>query len=253
MSLALTVLGCDGGYPGPGGAGSGYLVSADGAHLCLDLGPGTLARMQQRIDLAQLDAVVISHEHPDHAADLEGLAVALHFADPPRRIPVFAPASVPQHRYFTEWEELDWRTVADGGAVEVAGFRLRFSRTDHGPETLAVRVDRGRAAVGYTGDTGPLWSARELGPGLDLLLCEATWTRAEEGRAQHLSGRQAGRMAREAGARRLVVTHRWPTIPEVPVAEEAAQAFEAGVEVARWGASFVAGDVPTDLPAASTA
>ncbi len=53
MSLALTVLGCDGGYPGPGGAGSGYLVSADGAHLCLDLGPGTLARMQERIDPGQ--------------------------------------------------------------------------------------------------------------------------------------------------------------------------------------------------------
>ncbi|MGA9775698.1 MAG: MBL fold metallo-hydrolase [Candidatus Dormiibacterota bacterium] len=239
MTVTVTVLGCDGGYPGPGGAGSGYLVSADGANLCLDLGPGALARLQERIDLAELDAVVISHEHPDHSADLEGLAVALHFADPQRRVPVFAPASVPQHRYFTEWDELDWRIVADGGSAEVAGFKLLFSRTDHGPETLAVRVDRGRAALGYSGDTGPLWSARQLGADLDLLLCEATWTQAQEGRAQHLSGRQAGRTARDAGARRLVVTHRWPTIPEAPVVKEAAEAFGAPVEAARLGAALV--------------
>ncbi len=77
----LKVLGCDGGYPGPGGAGSGYLVRMAGATVCLDMGPGVLARLQMELPLSGLDAVVVSHEHPDHRADLEALAVALHFAD----------------------------------------------------------------------------------------------------------------------------------------------------------------------------
>ena len=223
--MALTVLGCDGGYPGPGGAGSGYLLRAGGRTVALDLGPGCLARLQRVLDPGSLDALVVSHEHPDHRQDLDSLAVALHFAAHPRRIPVLAPAGVRTHLYFQEWEELDWWAVADRDQVEVAGMRLRFSRTDHGPETLAVRIDAAGASLGYSADTGPLWSLEALGQSLDLALCEATWTAEEEGRAQHLSGRQAGAMARQAGARRLVITHRWPTIPASQVAEEAAGEF----------------------------
>ncbi|MGC8473913.1 MAG: MBL fold metallo-hydrolase [Candidatus Dormibacteria bacterium] len=225
MTLSLTVLGCDGGYPGPGGAGSGYLVQAGGRSLLLDLGPGCLARLQEEMALDDLDGVVITHEHPDHRQDLEGLAVALHFAERPRRVPVLAPRGVGDLMYFREWEELQWVDVADQDQLELAGMRLGFSRTDHGPETLAVLVEADGVRLGYSADTGPGWSIGQLGPGLDLALCEATWTSSQEGRAQHLSGRQAGAMAREAGARALLITHRWPTIPTAEVAQEATQAF----------------------------
>ncbi len=235
MTLSLTVLGCDGGYPGPGGAGSGYLVQAGGRNLLLDLGPGCLSRLQQAVGVEELDGVVITHEHPDHRQDLEGLAVALHFAERPRRIPVLAPKGVRDLMYFREWEELQWVEVADRDQLEVAGMRLRFSRTDHGPETLAVRVDAAGVSLGYSADTGPGWSLGELGEGLDLALCEATWTAAEEGRAQHLSGRQAAAMAREAGSRALLITHRWPTIPASKVAQEASLEFGRPVLVASPG------------------
>ncbi|MHB1612969.1 MAG: MBL fold metallo-hydrolase [Actinomycetes bacterium] len=238
MSLEVTVLGCDGGYPGPGGAGSGYLVRSNGVALCLDAGPGVLARVQQEIALEALDAVVVSHEHPDHASDLDGLAVALHFAAEPRRVPVYAPRGVRALRYFADWPELDWQEVADGDTVGLRGLVLRFSQTDHGPETLAVRVDGGGTSLGYSADTGPEWSFEALGGPLDLALCEATWTRQQEGRAQHLSGRQAGRMARGAGATELVVTHRWPTLPVEPVTAEASEAFGAPVRSAHPGARY---------------
>ncbi|MHB1526872.1 MAG: MBL fold metallo-hydrolase [Candidatus Dormibacteria bacterium] len=244
MSLSLTVLGCDGGYPGPGGAGSGYLVSTPSLSLCLDLGPGVLSRLQSHLDLAELGAVVISHEHPDHCADLDGLAVALHFADQPRRVPVFAPASVRPHLYFSDWPELDWQIVADGDEVEVAGVTLRFSRTDHDPETLAVRLDGDGRSIGYSADTGPDWALDALGPGLDLALCEATWTTAQEGRARHLSGRQAGASGRRARVGQLVITHRWPTIAPLPVAEEAANAFGQMVQTACAGATYTLAGAP---------
>ncbi len=235
MTLSLTVLGCDGGYPGPGGAGSGYLVQAGGRSLLLDLGPGCLARLQQEVALDDLDGVVISHEHPDHRQDLEGLAVALHFAERPRRIPVLAPRGIRDLMYFREWEELQWVDVADRDQLEVAGMRLGFSRTDHGPETLAVLVEAAGVRLGYSADTGPGWSIGELGEGLDLAVCEATWTSSQEGRAQHLSGRQAGAMAQEAGARALLITHRWPTIPTSEVTQEASRAFGRPVLTATSG------------------
>jgi len=61
--VVLTVLGCDGSWPGPGGAGSGYLLRVGGTHLLLDAGPGTFAVLQTLVDPSEVDAVVISHHH----------------------------------------------------------------------------------------------------------------------------------------------------------------------------------------------
>ncbi len=64
--FTLTVLGTDGSYPAPGGACSGYLLQAGGRSVWLDAGPGTMANLQLHVGLEQLDAVVVSHAHPDH-------------------------------------------------------------------------------------------------------------------------------------------------------------------------------------------
>ena len=77
--LRLSVLGCDGTYAGPGGACSGYLVSSPTTHVWIDAGPGTLSRLQRHLALTDLDAVVISHEHPDHSGELPVLRNALRF------------------------------------------------------------------------------------------------------------------------------------------------------------------------------
>ena len=68
--MELTVLGSSGTWPGPGRATCGYLVSHDGAHLWLDAGSGTFARLQERIRVDQMTAIVISHGHPDHFSDM---------------------------------------------------------------------------------------------------------------------------------------------------------------------------------------
>jgi ribonuclease BN (tRNA processing enzyme) len=238
--LRLTVLGCDGSYPGPGGAGSGYLIEGGGTCLWLDAGPGTLANLQRHLPLRELDAVVVSHEHPDHCRDLEGLAVAVGMLERPD-LPVYAPVGLRSTLYHNTAAVFDWREVSDGEGASVGPLRLRFSRTDHGPVTLAVRIDAGRRAIGYSADSGPGWSLEALGPGLDLALCEATYTRAFEGRFQHMSARQAGDSGRRAGAPRLVLTHRWPTIPARAVRDEGRRAFGGPVTLARTGSVYEIG------------
>src|ERR1700722_14911647 len=84
----LTVLGCDGSWPGPGGAGSGYLVQAGGTTLLLDAGPGPFAALQGWIDPAGIAAVVLSHSHPDHWSDLESFAVWAGFGPGRDTLPV---------------------------------------------------------------------------------------------------------------------------------------------------------------------
>ncbi len=236
--LSIKVAGCDGSCAGPGGAGSGYVVASGGTHLLLDAGPGTFANLQHWIDPVTIDAVVISHHHPDHWTDLYAVATHARFALDRRGIPVYAPAKVAERAGLTDSAAFDWRVVTGGDRVRIGEFACSFRRTDHSFETLAVRIDGGNRSVGYSADTGPGWPLSELGIGLDLVLSEATYTVEHEGTAGHMSGRQAGEHARKASAQRLVITHRWPTIDPSTLLAEAEATFGARVEQAAIGKEF---------------
>ncbi|HZU79367.1 MAG TPA: MBL fold metallo-hydrolase [Acidimicrobiales bacterium] len=241
--VTLTVLGCDGSHPGPGGAGSGYLVRhwASATALWLDAGPGTFAALQQYTDPTRLAAVVLTHCHRDHWSDVADFLVAARWtmtmAGPP--VPVYAAPGIRQELGVDLEGIVAWHEVGDGDDARVGPMALRFSRTDHPPETFAVRVEADGGVLGYSADSGPRWPLTALGTDLDLVLCEATYTAAHENdEAGHMSGRQAGRAAREARCRRLVLTHRWAKIPADVLRREAEEAFGGPVEQAEPGRGF---------------
>jgi ribonuclease BN (tRNA processing enzyme) len=238
--MTVTVLGCSGSYPGAGGACSGYLVEDGTTRLWLDAGAGTLANLQTHVELRQVDAIVLSHEHPDHWTDLEGFHNVLRFVLVRQKFPVYAPAGLRERTYDDMSPWVQWHDVSDGDRVTAGTLDLTFSRTDHGPETLAVRIDSPEAdrSLGYSADTGPRWSLEALGPGLDLALCEATVPVELEGELQHLSAPQAGESARAAGAERLVLTHLWPALDAEESRRRGSEAFGAEVDVATVGRRY---------------
>jgi ribonuclease BN (tRNA processing enzyme) len=234
--ISLIVLGCDGSWPGPDGAGSSYLIRIDDLAVLLDCGPGTAGPLQSHIDPGELSAVVISHHHADHWSDLYALDAQARFGRSVRHrgrpLPVYAPAAVRDRVGADEVPSVEWHVVTDGDRASIGDLALAFHRTDHVDETLAVRIDGGGRALGYSADTGPGWAPSALGLGLDLLLCEATFTADHEGTAQHLSGRQAGQAARDAEVARLIITHRWPSASASAVLAEAEAAYGGPVEQA---------------------
>ena len=235
MGLSLTVLGCSGSYAGPGGACSGYLIDDGQTRLWADAGPGTLANLQRHVPDGSVDALLLSHEHPDHWTDIEGFLNLLRFVTGIQGLPVYAPAGLRDHPYQDTEPFLLWHDVTGGDRISVGTIDVSFSRTDHGPETLAMRFDAplsGGAALAYSADTGPGWSIEALGEGLDLAFCEATIPREMEGTIQHMSARQAAQSARAAGAGRLVLTHLWPTLDAERSRLEGSEAFGAEVDVA---------------------
>jgi ribonuclease BN (tRNA processing enzyme) len=237
INMSVTVLGCAGSYPGPGDACSSYLVRSASTTIWLDAGSGSLANLQRHVDILDVDAVVLSHEHPDHTGDLAGFYVACKYYLRREHVPVYAPAGVADTVYYSS-DPIAWHDVAEGDQVDIGGLHLSFSRTDHPPETLAVRIDGEGRSLGYSADSGPAWSLSKLGPGLDLAICEATYLSDSEGRAQHMSARQAGLSAREAGVGRLVLTHQQPGIDAEAIREEGSAAFGDAVEIAFTGAVY---------------
>ena len=236
MGLTLTVLGCDGSYAGPGGACSGYLVSMNDTHVWVDCGPGTLANLQQHLDLHALTAIVVTHSHPDHWAELPVAYNALGYYFDRQAVPVFGTADTRERLRVAKGgnidEVFDWHTITDGSSFEIDGVTVSCAVTDHPVETLALRVTAGDASLGYSADTGSAWSVSTLGRNLDLLLCEATFPDDRAGEYAHLTASEAGAAAREAGVARLVLTHLLPGSNHDVARDAGAQAFGRDVEIA---------------------
>jgi ribonuclease BN (tRNA processing enzyme) len=234
--VELTVLGCSGSFGAPpGGACSGYLLREGDTSIWMDCGNGSFPNLQQHMDPADLSAVVITHEHPDHCVDIYGLHVMLRYGLGQSNLPVFAPAGAEQRLgcLVADWgDTFAWNAVGDGDKVRVGSVDLRFARTDHPPPTYAVEASAAGRRMIYTADTGPEWSVDAFGSGADLVLSEASYLHDNIPIAIHLSAHQAGLAAREARAKRLVLTHIWPQVDREASVAEGSEAFGEPVTLA---------------------
>jgi ribonuclease BN (tRNA processing enzyme) len=242
--LAITVLGCAGTWASAESACSGYLVTSGATRVWVDCGPGTLTALQRHCPLEDLDALVVTHEHPDHCMELPVVRNAMVHGLGLRDLPLYAPRGV-----FGMLESLVGsrgitpaflpKLIGDHSVARVGDLRLQFSRTDHPVETLAVRVDDegspGAPALAYSSDTGPGWSLAALGEGIGVAVVEATFLAGEvgEARALHRTAEQTGDDARIAEVGRLVVTHVPPTGDGEAHRAEAEGAFGGPTVLAR--------------------
>jgi ribonuclease BN (tRNA processing enzyme) len=245
--VKLTIIGCSGSVPGPDGPASAYLVEQDGFRLLLDLGSGAFGTLQRHLDPAAVDAVALSHLHPDHCFDVAPMIVHRRYGmTGARRIPLLGPAGThdrlamaydPAAR--TGLRDLFEVTAVTPGEQELGPFRLRFARVNHPVETHAVRVEAGGRSLTYSADTGVSDALVTLAAGTDTLLCEASFL---DGRSNppdlHLTGRQAGEHATKAAAGRLLVTHVPPWTDRETVRAEVAAAFTGPSELVTSGTAY---------------
>ncbi|MEU0485153.1 MBL fold metallo-hydrolase [Streptosporangium sp. NPDC006013] len=241
--MLLTILGGCGAWPGAGQACSGYLVEHDGFRLLVDPGYATVPRLLERITADQVDAVFVSHGHPDHCADLNPLLRARALRDdPPAPLPVYslpgaldAVLALDRPGMLTDAYVLHEFTAGD--SLDIGPFRARTRLLPHSVPNAGIRLTAGERVLAYTGDTGPSPDVVDLARGADLLLAEATYAdRVPEDSRRHLSSaRQAGRQAKEAGARHLLLTHLQPGTDATAAQAAAGAEYDGEIGIAASG------------------
>ncbi len=263
--MKLTIIGCCGSMSGKESPSSAYLVQAEGADetglvrtwsIILDFGSGAMGQSVNYCDPALVDAMIFSHFHADHCVDIVGMQVYRRWypEGPLPCLPVYSPtdgaerlrgisADAPDEDYSAEF---DFNLVRPGDVIEIGPFAIEFFEAWHTITTVAVRVTgpsskdpAKRVTLTYTGDTDYVSTVVDAARDADLLLSEAAF---EEGRdtaeGVHLTGLKAGRLAQEAGAKRLLLTHLQPWTSPRKTASDAKSAYDGDITVVSAGDTY---------------
>lgn len=260
--MRLTVLGKSPSWQDAGGACSGYLVEDGGTAVLLDCGNGVFGKLRRYIDYVDVDAVVISHLHADHFLDLVPFSYALTYAPRQQPVPVdrwpgtdcpacpqlYAPAGAREtfRRVCGSWgpEDLiegafDLHEYTSADELEIGSMRVRFHEVPHfAPNTNAVEFvsTNGGGRITYGADHRPTEELVRFAQDTDLLLIEATLPRPErQGDRGHLTPAEAGEHAKQARAKRVVLTHMSDELDALWARNCAAEAFDGPVAVAAEG------------------
>lgn len=233
------MLGGCGAFPLRGESCSGFLVEQDGFRLVVDLGYATMPRLPS----PDVDAVIISHGHPDHCADLNPLLRARVLRDdPPPRLPVFAPAGaldavLALDRPGMLDSGLDLREFNPGDRFEAGPFRVETALLPHWVPNAGLRLSAGGQVLAYTGDSGPSPDVARLARNADVFLAEASYLdEVPKDAAGFLSSATiAGGSAAQAAAGHLVLTHLMDGTSPAAAVDAARSRFRGEVTTARSG------------------
>lgn len=252
--MRLTVLGRSPARPNPGEACAGYLLSGGGARLLVDIGPGVVAQLLLHGGTDDLDAVVVSHMHPDHMLDLVTLRYVYPWPSRPRdeRLRVIVPPGSGEQLVdlargagsSRHLEDVFRLSEHDGHSpLRFGAMTLTPVETQHYIRCWGFRAEADERVAAYTADTAPCDGLGELATDADLLLSEATLRSLDEDAVPpeprgHLLPAEAGAAARESRARRLVLTHLPVEDDAAAARSEATAAYGASVEVAEPGRTY---------------
>ena len=241
--MKITIIGWWGAYPNAGEATSGYLLETKGFSVLLDCGSGVLAQLQKFIKLQDIDAVVLSHYHSDHVADIGCLQYAARILmDLGQRK---QPLKIYGHAEDENFAALNYLQYSTGHAIDTrANLQLgplsfSFCRNIHPDPCFSMRIEEDGQVLAYISDTGYMDDHVDFARKADLLLCESSLYDEYRGRIPgHMTAGEAGRIAEAAGAGHLVLTHLPHFGNHSLLVEQAGKQFKGTVELATTGKSW---------------
>ena len=242
--MRLTVLGCWAPFPAPGGATSSYLLETEKATILIDAGSGAVTNLLKWGQPEKLDAVVLSHWHEDHTADLpilRYLVRSLFFTGKrTEKVKLFYPES-PEKPDMSKYQEFfELIPIKEGEFLQIKELQGWAVTNSHQTLSYGFKFTNGIKTFGYTGDTGYLPKHAEFFSGVDLLLAECTGFKKDRDYTQnnHLTTEDCALLAKNARVKNLAVTHFWPFYNVLMLLDEV-RAIYPGAFAVREGMSIV--------------
>lgn len=239
--MKLTIIGHWGAYPEAGEATSCYLLEKDGYKLLIDCGSGALSQLQYYCSLDKLDAVILSHYHHDHIADIGPLQYSRIVAQ------ALKTTEKPLHIYGHRYDQQEFGKLSkppfvlsfmydEKSRLNIGPFQLTFFETHHKARCFAIRIDGHGKSLVYTGDSSYMDDFCQFAKGSDIFICETSFYANQNGQPYgHMNSIEAATIARDASVKKIVLTHLPHFGDHSQLLNEVTTIFNGEVQLARKG------------------
>jgi ribonuclease BN (tRNA processing enzyme) len=224
------------------------LIKISQSVLLFDLGIGTMRRLLEvGVTIDKLSHIFFSHLHPDHTGELVPFLFATKYPETYRRREPFTIVAADGFVDFHEKLKLaygEWIELAPGllkiselgktgrDHIDCDVFNVDSLPMNHTDMSLAYRItEPGGRSVVYSGDTDLSDNLVTLAKGVDVLICESALPDNMKANG-HLTPSLAGRIATDAGVKKLVLTHFYPECDGVDIAEECRKTYQGPLVLA---------------------
>lgn len=230
-----------------------YVLRLEAGDLLFDPGEGTQQQIvSAKFAVDRIHTILVSHFHGDHSLGLAGVFVLMARAKVAHRLRVVFPAS--GQAYFerqvaaceyTNALDIEPVPVFDPGVVlDTELLRVHADRLSHGVDTFGYRIEEKPSqdpskppfCFAHVMDTRRCKGALALAAAVDVLLIESTYLASEAKEAVergHLTASQAAEIARDAGAKSLILSHFSQRYPSFKAFREEARRIFPRVRAAR--------------------
>lgn len=211
------VLGSNGWYDTPAGNTTSLLIKTDRFSIVLDAGLG-ISRLEKYCDQSLPTYLFISHPHLDH---IYGINVLMKF-NFSAGLTIFGQSGIKselqqifKYPFSVEFEKYPYDVKVFEAPFKTEDFPFRFTVEPlrHAVPTIGIRIELEGKVISYVADTGYCQNCVKLAKGADLLFTECAHPigQPEVGDWPHLSPENGAKIAKEAGAKQLVLMHFNPT------------------------------------------
>ena len=238
--MKLTIIGFWGGYPNKDGATSSYLLEKDNFKLLLDMGSGALSKLQKFISISELDAVVLSHYHHDHVADIGVLQYAklidYYVHNNEKKLKIYGHTEDKEGYASLSHQYTEGVAYNPNESLKIGPFEISFLRTKHPVPCFGMGITDGEKTIVYTADSGYTEDWVPFAKNADLLITDCNYFKGQDGSgAGHMNSVEAASIARSANVKQLILSH----LPQFGVLEqlkeEAKQIYTGEIVLAEEG------------------
>ncbi|GAX01816.1 MBL fold metallo-hydrolase [Secundilactobacillus silagei] len=234
--MKVTVLGYYGGYPANGIGTSSYLIESNGYHLLMDCGSGALLSLEKVLDPLKLDAVILSHYHHDHVADVGVLQYywQLHEERPNQTtLPIYGPTADPLNFGSLTWPHASQGMgYAPADVLHLGPLTISFLPMKHPVPAFGMRIVEAKTGetLVFTADTAYIPELVPFARHADLLMTDTNFFDDKQGTKWHMTAGESGQLAKDAQVGQLMLTH-LPQVGELASLKQEAQQAAGKVPV----------------------
>ncbi len=223
---------------------SGYILKLSNEIFLLDGGSGTLRNcLEAGISYRDIDKIFYTHLHPDHTIDLIPFLFATKYTPGCNRtkpLEIYGPVGFANfyHRLIDLYGSSMIDVEYDIAVRELSESRLSYGDwqletrlMQHSPNAIGYRFEADGKALVYSGDTDFGEGITQLARHADVLLLECSFPDHEKVPG-HLTPSEAGKVAALAEAKKLVLTHFYPSCDEEDLLTPCARHFRGEIVLA---------------------